>query len=186
VGGYLGTPQRTLKKQIGEVQFTIRRIAFILNDNDPDVSFAYIFCGSMGCSLDGKTDPAKDSAERGRQKAQIEYHEPEWRGFYDLWARSLAGLGEFKIDIWDYGDRIADVCVTGANNGNFYSVALSAEEVDIVVKGKIVGAHGSIRPGESCKSWLSKSGREMRSAERGVNRAMGKGDLFLIADDSDD
>ncbi len=186
MGGYLGTPQRTLKKQIGEVRFTIHRIADILNWRDSDVSFAYIFCGSMGCSPGGKTDPAKDTAERGRQKAQIEYHEPEWRDHYDLWAQSLAGLGEFKIDVWDYGDGIADVCVTGTVKKDFYSIALSAIEVDIILKGRLVGAHGTIKLGESCKAWLIKAGRGLRTAERGVNRAMGRRDLFLIADDNDD
>lgn len=186
MGGYLGTPQRTLRKQIGEIQFTIHRVADILNANDPDVSFAYSFCGSMGCSLDGKTDPAKDSAERGRQKAQIEYHEPEWRDFYDLWAQSLKGLGKFKIDVWDYGDRIADVCVTGTIKENFYSITLSGTEIDIMLKGAVVGAQTSIRLGESCKRWLIKSAKELRLAQRDVNRAIGKKDLFLIADNADD
>jgi len=113
MGGYLGTPQRSLKRRIGNVKLTVHRVADILNRDDPDVRFAYLFCGSAGCSLDDKKDPAKEAAERGRQKAQIEYHKPEWRDFYDLWAKSLKGLGPIAFEVWDYGEKVTDGQITG-------------------------------------------------------------------------
>src|SRR3990167_1352914 len=131
MGGYLGTPQRSLKRRVGNVELTIHRVADILNHNDPDVSFAYFFCGSQGCSLDAKNDPAKEAAERGRQKAQIEYHEPEWRDFYDLWAKSLKGLGHIAFEVWDYGERVTDGQVVGVIKKHEYNILLSSDEIGI-------------------------------------------------------
>ena len=186
MGGYLGTPQRMLKKRINNVEFVIHRVADISNRDDPDVSFAYFFCGSMGASLDAKSDPAKGTAERGRQKAQIEYHEPHWRDCYDLWAKSLDGLDYNKLDVWDYGERIADPTVCGAIGGKKYSILLSADEIDITLKGDTVGAHSTIRPGDSCKKWLNEQIKKVGVAERNVIRAIKSRDLFLIAPDDDD
>ena len=186
MGGYLGTPQRTLKKRVNNVELTIHRVADISNWRDPDVSFAYLFCGSQGCSLDGKSDPAKEAAERGRQKAQIEYHEPEWRKTYDLWIKSLKTLGHIKLDVWDYGDRIADVAVSGMIQGKEYSIVLSIDEIDVMLKSDTVGARSTIRPGDSCKKWLNEQIKKVSVAERNVNRAIKSRDLFLIASENDD
>ena len=186
MGGYLGTPQRMLEKQVGDVKFTIHRVADILNSNDPDVIFAYTFCGSMGCSLDGKNDPAKEAAERGRQKAQIEYHDPEWRDFYDQWLKSLRGLGSHKIDVWDYGDRVADVCVNGEIAGMTYNINLSPEEIEVTLKGSLVGAQKTLRLGENCLQWMKRRTHEIKAATRNVVRATKNRNLFLIRSDDDD
>ena len=186
MGGYLGTPQRTLKKQIGNIKFTIHRVADILNADDPDVSFAYTFCGSASYSLDGKSDPAKEAAERGRQKAQIEYHDPEWHGFYDQWAESLKGLGKHNIHAWDYGDRVADTCVNGVVNRMAYNINLSAVEIDVLLKGTLIGAQATLKLGESCLKWMKKQKKEIGVAQRDVNRLMKKPGLFLIDSGADD
>ena len=185
MGGYLGTPQRTLTRRVENVELTIHRVADILNENDPDVSFAYTFCGSSEMSIDGKSNPAKEAAERGRQKAQIEYHDPEWRGFYDQWVESLKGLGKHEVDVWDYGDRVADVCVNGVANGMAYSINLSAVEIDVLLKGALIGAQATLKLGESCLGWIKEQTKEIKVAQRVVNRVMKKSSLFLI-DSSDD
>lgn len=186
MGGYLGTPQRTLKRRVENVELIVHRVADILNRNDPDVSFAYCFCGSVGCSLDGKSDPAKEAAERGRQKARIEYYDPEWRDFYDLWIKSLKGLRDLKLDVWDYGDRIADVGLGGTIGGKAYSIVLSADGIDIILKGGLIGAHGAIKLGDSCKKWMSKQAGKVQTAERDVGRTLRNRDLFLITSEGDD
>ena len=186
MGGYFGTPQRTLKKQVGDVEFTIHRVASILNSRDPDVSFAYTFCGSMGCSLDGKSDLAKEAAERGRQKAQIEYHDPEWRGLYDRWAQSLIGLGKHKIDLWDYGYAVPDCCLVDEMDGMAYNINLSADEIIITLNGVLVGTQGTIKPGGSCFEWMKEQEKEIKKADRNVHRAIRKPGWFLIGPDEDD
>jgi len=113
MGGYLGTPQRQLKKRIGNVTFAIHRVAEIVNWRDPDVSFAYLFCGSAGVDVSGKHDLAKEAAERGRQKAEINYFEAEWLDIYDLWAKSLRNLGKVAVEVWDHGEK-------GAANSRIY------------------------------------------------------------------
>ena len=185
MGGYLGTPQRTLIRRIENVELTIHRVADILNRNDPDVSFAYTFCGSSGVSIDGTSNPAKEAAERGRQKAQIKYHDPEWRDFYDLWIKSLKGLRDLKLDVWDYGDRIADVGMGGTISGKAYSIVLSTDGIDIILKGGLIGAHGAIKLGDSCKKWMSKQAGKVKTAERDVGRTLRNRDLFLIASETD-
>lgn len=185
MGGYLGTPERVLKKRVGNVDFIVHRVADILNQNDPDVSFAYTFCGSAECSLDGKNDPAKEAAERGRQKAQIEYHDPEWRPFYDLWAKSLKGLGHFKINVWDYGENIANPFVNGIIGGKRYQIDLSPEEMSVRLTGQTIGTEDAVRLGESCKKRLREMAKKLGVAEREIDRAIKNKGLFLISSDDD-
>ena len=186
MGGYLGTPQRILKRRVENVELIIHRVAHILNTNDPDVRFAYTFCGSSAISIDGKSDPAKEAAERGRQKAQIEYHDPEWHDFYELWIKSLKGLRALKIDVWDYGDSVADVGLGGTIGDKAYSIVLSADGIDIMLKGGLIGAHGAIKLGDSCKKWMSKQAGKVKIAERDIGRTLRNRDLFLIASETDE
>ena len=186
MGGYLGTPQRQLKKRIGNVTFVIHRLAEVVNYSDPDVSFAYLFCGSQGVSLDGMHDPAKEAAERGRQKAEINYFEPEWLDVYDLWAKSLRSLGKVAVEVWDHGEKAdANSRIYGKLGGKGYEVNLYSDRIEVVLRGDRVGAGGTLKPGADCKAWLAMEAAKIRSAERKVSGALKARDLFLIRSDDD-
>src|SRR3990167_8020578 len=170
MGGYLGTPQRQLKKRIGNVTFVIHRLAEVVNYSDPDVSFAYVFCGSQGAILGGAHDPAKEAAERGRQKAEINYFEPEWLDVYDLWAKSLRNLGKVAVEVWDHGYEKADAAsrIYGKLGGKGYEVNLYSNRIEIVLRGDLVAAGGTLKPGDDCKAWIGKEMARIDKAERKV------------------
>ena len=187
MGGYLGTPQRQLKKRIGNVTFTIHRLAEVVNWRDPDVSFAYLFCGSQGVSLGGAHDPAKEAAERGRQKAEINYFEPEWLDVYDLWAKSLRSLGKVAVEVWDHGYEKVDANsrIYGKLGGKDYEVNLYSNRIEIVLRSDQVGGQGTLKLGDDCKAWIAREAAKIRSAERKVSGALKARDLFLIRSDDD-
>lgn len=69
MGGWLEAPPGTVTEVSAHgVAFQLVEPATLLNRDDPDVSFAYSFCGSIGIS-DGPDGP-QQTAERGRQKAR--------------------------------------------------------------------------------------------------------------------
>ena len=106
--GYFERPKKEARFKIGKLKVVCVRYADLLNGDDHDVSFAYTFSGSRSCSLDGKHDPAKETAERGRQKAQFsplpdKLEPPE---IVSKWSRCLSDLnGELCVYVGESDHR---------------------------------------------------------------------------------
>lgn len=154
-------------------------MAEILNDDDPDVSFAYTFCGSSGSSK-----AAEEAVARGKAKAKIKYVNPVWLPEYDGWVRSVAGLLD-KLIVWDYGS--CRVCQARAEFKDAeVDLEFESSRITATVRLRLIGATFEIKPGESCIVALRKIVREIKKGEHGVselNKRLKQSNLFILHDD---
>lgn len=98
-----GAPCITRTIEVGKITVVLTMYADILNAIDSDVSFAYVWCGSMGSDTE-----AKESALRGKEKARFS-DLPDTIEVPDVvskWLNMLKSLkGTLNVWIGDDGHR---------------------------------------------------------------------------------
>ena len=84
--GYAGSPpKQTVEAKHGNVTIRGTAYAVILNSDDPDVSFAYCYCGSLGSQA-----AAEASKARGIEKAQFKHIEAIIPEIAKTWAKAFS------------------------------------------------------------------------------------------------
>ena len=143
--GWLRKPSNILKQKVNGISVVMTTVDVLLNDRDPDVSFAYTFCGSIGT-----TKAAEASAERGKIKAIWEDSNRTWPTEINAWTKTLKGVPPAKLQIQRDGTFYHGLWKNRIASIQFLSTGMTAR---IEVGGYTIQRDMEIEPFE-LKKWL--------------------------------
>ena len=130
--GYAGErPKNTVVAKYGNVEVEGVAYAQLLNPDDPDVSFAYTFCGSAA-----NHEAAKKTMERGITKAQFKEIPAILPDVTAMWVKSFVGFSEVKLLVFiGENDHRALAEPTAGNRFDFDMAGIEAryQEDDLVI-----------------------------------------------------